>query len=153
MRLLSFAGWNTAGNTVGTAIPAANVYLLAKRTQVDPLQREIAQREFLLHRFVNDYAYHKFTRPVAYSLVEAHKHMSRDETYGSAFNELNDFVKRDLTKHLERYFKDQFLGKRFLAGDRAYVFSGLDAVRVFLPWPRAYEVRLEFKLVAHEATQ
>ena len=69
MKLLAFAGWNTAGNTMGTAIPAANVYLLARRLRVDPLVREVAQREFLLHRFVNDVAYHKFTRPAAYKMI------------------------------------------------------------------------------------
>jgi hypothetical protein len=62
VQLLSFAGWNTAGNSMGTAIPAANIYLLSRRLNVDPLQRELARRVFLLHRFVNDYAYHKFVR-------------------------------------------------------------------------------------------
>ena len=46
MRLLSYAGWNTAGNTMGTAIPAANVYLFARKYGTEPLERETAQREF-----------------------------------------------------------------------------------------------------------
>src|SRR5690606_20998551 len=70
-KLLSFAGWNSAGNTMGTTVPAANVYLLARRRSMDPLHREIAQREFLLHRFVNDFAYHHFTRPIAYDLIDS----------------------------------------------------------------------------------
>lgn len=148
MRLLSYAGWNTAGNTMGTAIPAANVYLLARRLQVDPAEREIAQKEFLLHRFVNDWAYHKFTRPKAYELIDALPSASREEVGGEAFEAVNRFVQRDLGAHLERYFKDQFLGRRFFAGTEQMEFSGIDLVKVFLPWPRAYEVRLEFKLQA-----
>ena len=62
-KLLAFAGWNTAGNTMGTSIPAANVYLSARKFDVDPIRREIAQREFLFHRMVDDWAYHRFTRP------------------------------------------------------------------------------------------
>jgi hypothetical protein len=147
-KLLSFAGWNTAGNTLGTTIPSANIYLLARRLQIDPLQRELAQREFLLHRFVNDYAYHKFTRPQAYGLIDANPRASREETSGAPFEEVNEFVASDLRSHLDRYFNDDFLGKRFFAGTRQYEVSQLSDVKIFLPWPRAYEVRLEFKLQA-----
>jgi len=147
-KLLSFAGWNTAGNTLGTTIPAANVYLLARRLKVDPLARELAQREFLLHRFVNDYAYHKFTRPQAYQLIDASPKASREETYGEAFDEINDFVASDLRSHLDRYFEDEFQGKKFYAGTRQYEISSMSDVKIFLPWPRAYEVRLEFHLHA-----
>jgi len=148
-RVLSYAGWNTAGNTMGTAIPAANVYLLARRLQRDPLRREIAQREFLLHRFVNDFSYHKFTRPAAYKMIDASPKASREETYGAEFEAVNEFVKQDLTQRLETAFDEQFKGRRFFAGSKEYELDGLAGVRVFLPWPRAYEVRLEFRLTAH----
>lgn len=146
MRLLAYAGWNTAGNTMGTSIPAANVVLLARRLQVNPLRREVAQREFLLHRFVNDYAYHKYTRPEAYRMIRASKTGTIEETYGADFDAVNAFVKADLRQHLDYYFKDQFLGRRFFAGTEAFVFTGLRDVRIWLPWPRAYEARLEFRL-------
>jgi hypothetical protein len=150
MKLLSYAGWNTAGNTMGTAIPAANVYLLARRIGTDPVQREIAQREFLLHRFVNDFEYHQFTRPQAYRMIDTSPRASREETYGLEFEAVNDYVRRDLSVRLEQTFRDQFLGRRFFAGTKQYEVSGIDDVRVFLPWPRAYEVRLEFRLQARE---
>jgi hypothetical protein len=151
-KLLSFAGWNTAGNTLGTSIPTANIYLLARRTKVDPLKRELAQREFLLHRFVNDYAYHKITRPQAYAIIDATPRASREETYGSAFDDVNNFVEQDLRSHLDRYFADDFLGKRFFAGTQQFEVVELTEVKIFLPWPRAYEVRLEFKLNAKPVT-
>lgn len=151
MKLLSYAGWNTAGNTMGTAIPAANVYLLARKLQTPDLEREVAQKEFLLHRFVNDFDYHKFTRPRAYQLIDAMSNASREETYGSEFNAVNDFVKKDLSKRLEETFKNQFQGKKFFAGTKQYAFTNLESVKIFLPWPRVYEVRLEFKMLAQEA--
>jgi hypothetical protein len=151
-KLLSFAGWNTAGNSLGTAIPTANIYLLARRLKVDPLKREIAQREFLLHRFVNDYAYHKITRPQAYALIDANARASREETYGLAFEEVNEFVASDLKLHLDKYFAEDFMGKRFFAGTQQYEVTGLSEVKIFLPWPRAYEVRLEFKLQTSPVT-
>jgi hypothetical protein len=149
-KLLAYAGWNTAGNTMGTAIPAANVYLLAKKSNADPLGREVAQREFLLHRLVNDYSYHKFTRPLAYHLIDSMPGASREESYGDDFKQINGFVRRDLERHLQDTFKEEFLGKHFLAGGKEYEVSGLDEIKIFLPWPRVYEVRLEFKLETHE---
>lgn len=146
MKLLSYAGWNTAGNTMGTAIPAANVYFVARKLPIDPETRELAQKEFLLHRLVNDFAYHHYTRPQAYAMIDTDLHGSREETYGQAFLELNDFVRRDLLKQVDRTFTQQFQGKRFTAGDKEYAFSDIRDVKVFLPWPRAYEVRLSFNL-------
>jgi len=152
IKLLSYAGWNTAGNTMGTSIPAANVYLLSRRSQADPLTREIALREFLLHRFVNDFAYHRYVRPQAYRMIDASPRASREETYGDAFDEVNGFVQEELGHHLQETFKAQFLGQKFFAGSKQYEITGLDQVRIFLPWPRAYEVRLEFKIQAREVT-
>ena len=133
---------------MGTAIPAANIYLLSRRLNVDPLERELARREFLLHRFVNDYAYHKFVRPQAYQMIDASHTSSREETYGETFKEVNDFVRTDVYRYLEYYFHEEFEGKRFFAGTTEYELSGLSNIKIFLPWPRAYEVRLEFQLHA-----
>lgn len=150
IKLLSYAGWNTAGNSMGTAIPTANVYLLARRRQTPDLERETAYREFLLHRFVNDFVFHKVTRPQAYKMIDSMPNASREETYGDAFGEIDSFVRRDMAEHLEATFRDQFLGKRFFAGTKQYVFTNLESVKIFLPWPRAYEVRLEFRMQTQE---
>jgi Protein of unknown function (DUF4127) len=147
MKLMGFAGWNTAGNTLGTVIPAANVYLYAKGSQVTPLVREVAQKEFLLHRYVDDYAYHRFTRPVAYSMILSEYH---DEVYGLDYADLNDFVERDLQKQIDKAFETQFVKQSFNDGQDRYEIYGIDKVKIFLPWPRAYEVRLQFNLQARK---
>lgn len=148
MSLLAYAGWNTAGNTMGTTVPAANVYILARKLKVSPLQREIAQKEFLLHRFVNDYAFHRYTRPIAYSMLLT---SSRDEVYGMDYADMNDFVQRDLQKRLEQYFSSQFAGRRFYVGSEAHELSGLKDIKVWCPWPRCYEVRLEFGIESRKS--
>jgi hypothetical protein len=150
VRLIAYAGWNTAGNTIGTTIPAANVFLLARFKAVDPLQRETAQRAFLLHRLVNDFQYHRFTRPMAFAMIDANPRASRDETSASELETVDQFVRDDLGRRLEEMFRGHFLGRRFFAGPRQYVFRDLADVDVDLPWPRAYEVRLRFRLVASE---
>jgi len=143
MNLLSYAGWNTAGNTMGTSIPTANIYLLARRSKSDALARETAQREFLIHRFVNDYAYHKYTRPSAYQLVTPEHH---EEIYGDEWDEVNTYVSRDLLKQLRSFFEQGFLNRTFMAGEQQYRFVGITGAKAWLPWPRPYEVRLEFHL-------
>ena len=147
-RTLGYAGWNTAGNTLGTTIPTANVYLLAKRIRFDSVQREIAHKEFLLHRYVDDYAYHKYTRPEAYRMLKNATGV-KEESYGPGFDKVNLFVQRDVERYLGTYFHDQFLGRRINTNDQDVVLSGLRDVHIWLPWPRAYEVRLEFKIEAH----
>ncbi len=146
LKVLSYAGWNTAGNTLGTSIPMANVYLLARKFNVDPVAREVAHKEFLLHRFVDDYAYHKFVRPEAYKILVERTGV-KEEAYGRGYDEATQVVRRDLAQYLMTYFRDQFSGRQV----DAVTFTGLSDVRVWLPWPRAYEVRLEFRL-SGEAT-
>jgi hypothetical protein len=41
-----------------------------------------------------------------------------------------------------------FFGTKIVGRDGIYSISTLDDVKVWLPWPRAYEVRLDFKLRA-----
>jgi hypothetical protein len=147
--LLAFAGWNTAGNTMGTAIPAANVYLAARRSDDDPLAREVAQKEFLYHRIVNDWAYHKYTRVSTYRLIESLQRQ-RDEVYGINFRTINSFVSRDLSKLAESIFVNQFENVTFSAGSKQYRLKSLDQLQIGLPWPRAYETRLEFKFGVQE---
>jgi hypothetical protein len=142
--LLAFAGWNTAGNTLGTAIPHANMVLLGKRMGRNPLQRELAQREFILHRLVNDYGYHRWIRPAAFELVDQDPYGTREEVYGQAFDRLQSWVARNTRALLERYFNEHFKGVEFWAGGEKYRIKGLRDVRVSLPWPRAFEVRIDY---------
>ena len=150
VRLLAYAGWNTAGNTMGTAIPAANVYLLARKEQVDPLVREVALRKFVLHRLVNDFEYHTFVRPEAYAMVKQMPNSTKAEASGDDYERLNKYVSEDMKKRLIEQFGAQLRGTRFYVGARQYEIVGLKDVVAFLPWPRAYEVRLEFDVETRE---
>ena len=147
MKLLSYAGWNTAGNTMGTAIPAANLYLFARRDSTDPIACELNQRAFLLHRMVNDFEYHRYTRPKVYEL-QRELGLPKEEVYGQPFATLNEFVQKDLSERLTTLFKSQFEGRTFFAGPRQYRMDALRNINIQLPWPRAYEVKLGFTMEA-----
>ena len=53
--LAAFAGWNTAGNTLGTVVAQASAFLAMKNPE--------AQRQFLLDRMADDLLYQAFLRP------------------------------------------------------------------------------------------
>ncbi len=56
----AFASWNTTANTIGTAIPEAIAVNVGRRAGT---YDRTAHVEFLLNRYVDDYAFHQFVRP------------------------------------------------------------------------------------------
>lgn len=149
--LLGFAGWNTAGNTIGTTVPHANVYLLAKRSGAPEYERELAHRSFLLHRIVNDYGYHRYIRPVAYKMMDGDPKASREEAYGESFKSMESWVTSNTTMMLDDMFHRQFFGTKFKADGDTYTITGIKDISVELPWPRAFEVYISFELTAKKA--
>jgi hypothetical protein len=151
-QLVSYAGWNTAGNTMGTTIPAANAYLIALKTGINPLRREKAARKFVLHRLVTDYFYNRYVRPEAYRMIERMQNGNREEISEESNVELvESYVKKDMAEKLQQTFKEQMIAQPFTAGEKQYLVVALDRITVELPWPRAYEVHLDFDLVVREA--
>ncbi|GAC1550259.1 MAG: DUF4127 family protein [Vulcanimicrobiaceae bacterium] len=56
----AFASWNTDANTVGTALPEAIAVGAGRRAgRYDPR----AHAQFMLDRYIDDYAFHQFVRP------------------------------------------------------------------------------------------
>ena len=56
----AFASWNTDANTIGTALPEAIAVGAGRRTGTYDRR---AHAQFLLDRYVDDYAFHQFVRP------------------------------------------------------------------------------------------
>jgi hypothetical protein len=59
-RIDAFASWNTTANTIGTAIPEAIAAGVGRRN--GGYDRR-THAEFLLNRYIDDYAFHQFVRP------------------------------------------------------------------------------------------
>lgn len=145
-RLIGFAGWNTAANTMGTALPAAVIYEAARRTQAASLNREVQLKRFNFHRLVSDWQYHKFTRPLAYGMIDQMPTASREELYGDDLNRVSELVKKDLTARAEQSFQTLLAGQVIEADGVRQQITELDDIRIGLPWPRAYEVSVDFKI-------
>ncbi len=145
--LLSYSSWNTASNTLGTAVVHANLYLLALKTNVPVLRRERAHLTFLLQRVVSDYGYHSYLRPRANKALAEHPQATPREAHGYMFNVLQEWVERNAGGLLEAYFEEYVKGRVIEDGETAYEVTAIDNVRIWLPWPRAFEAWFEFELV------
>jgi hypothetical protein len=155
-RLAAYAGWNTASNTLGTAIPQAIIYWLALQDPAaDARQRELAHREFILQRFAAEYGYHNYIRPLAYDYVVNELHGSKEEVSGGDLELLEKYVSKQSRTMLESFFEMGFKGTTFPVGPngRREAITGLTDVNIHLPWPRAYEVSITFGFTTTPVTE
>jgi hypothetical protein len=152
-----YAAWNTAGNTLGTAIPQANLRVFYRKKLNDLLERatrtQAAQLEFLLHRFAGDYLYHDIVRPAVNQRLreEAKDGTATYELTPEKYAEINRQVAEQLRPLIEQFFADYFQGRTYALAyqrgrDRVLKVNGLKDLNIYLPWARTFEVVIEFKL-------
>ncbi|MEX5286020.1 DUF4127 family protein [Selenomonas sputigena] len=149
-QLIAYAGWNTASNSIGTALSEAMLFSAAKRevkTKEETLRLYAANLKFLNNRFLEDYFYLK-----------------------DAITLVNTGLKKYGTKNvydldLERDYLAATAMLQKAMGDRLKTFKSTKACRrpfpidtpegpcrIFVydiradmsfPWPRTFEIHLE----------
>jgi hypothetical protein len=156
-RLAAYASWNTAGNTLGAAISQANMRVFYKTKLNDGVERtsraEAAHLEFLLSRYAGDYLYHDVVRP------EINRRLREEAGDGAAIYELppekygrvNREVELRLRARIEEFFEENFRNRAYTLAyydnvKRAIMPNGLKDLRIYLPWPRTFEVMIEYQL-------
>ncbi len=156
-RLAGYAAWNTAGNTLGTAISHANMRVFYKTKLNDGVERtsraEAAHLEFLLHRYAGDYLYHDIVR------FDVNRRLRQEAEDSAAvyqlspekYDQANREVELKLRSEIEKFFDENFRNRAhtlayFNNVKRAITLKGLKDLRIYLPWPRTFEVVVEFKL-------
>ena len=130
-RIDAFASWNTTANTVGTAIPEAVTVLLAKRGHsYDPR----AHAQFMLDRYIDDYAFHDFVRPaindaLAKAGVEDHTYLLPDVATSAASENRWLLWQRglDLLAQIYPQYRDT-------------------GMTITLPWDRTFETQIDVGL-------
>jgi hypothetical protein len=154
---VGYAAWNTAGNTLGTAIPAANLRVFFREKLNDLAERgaraETAHLEFLLHRYIGDYLYHDVVRPVVNDNLRksANDGTVTYELTPEKYAEANREVAERLRAEAEKFFAEHFQGKTYTysyQGRKAHSFSlsAMKDLNIYLPWSRTFEVVVEYKL-------
>lgn len=146
--LSGYASWNTAGNTIGTALPQGVIFTMSEAKLLNQSERAnriwTAQNWFLLHRVLDDYYFHNLIRAKANRFVRQ---------IGRSSALLSDAV----TKQTEDYCLD-LLTKSFkeLVGNfqngradsrQGEIACGNPTGLVFrLPWNRTFESFIDFNI-------
>lgn len=126
-RLSAYGAWNTAGNTIGTAL-AHGIFSAMAHT---PAQQEAAQA-FLLHRFVEDWGYQHLARQSARDWLAQTTGIA--DTAPDNIAETIQRIERELNATLSR-----------LTGFAATWRIVPGSVR--LPWERTFEVDFDLERV------
>lgn len=152
-RLAGYAAWNTAGNTIGTALPQGLVYSrgLRDRTITLPPRREriaAAQIKFLLHRMLDDYAFHSVVRPAAKQFA-ADNHLNPNELSGDGLVKVTNFIKermRALSKELWQEFASAAAEPYTVSSLWGVTPDKLSDFALTLPWGRTFEADINFSV-------
>lgn len=149
-RLAGYASWNTAGNTIGTALPHGLVYSLAvDRLAAPTLQLRHAQQKFLLHRLIDDYAYHSLVRPGAVEFAREKK-LNPNRLEGDGESLVEASIRDRLRPHVEVIRKEFALGKVQIersGGRRTFVVPvDFNHFTFSLPWGRTFEAEIDFNV-------
>lgn len=151
--LAAFAGWNTAGNSLGTVLAHLAACLHAQPPP-SPTNSP-SQLSFLFLRFVDDWLYQSVVRPEIVAAL-------RDEglspfNLGSAWQRTEGRVRRRLTPLAKELFEKEFTHPggvtAHLTGTAEAGTWSLTGLQVELPWPRTFEARLTPRIEARRARE
>ncbi|MBA3442289.1 MAG: DUF4127 family protein [Pyrinomonadaceae bacterium] len=162
-RLTGYASWNTAGNTIGTALSHGIVYALSlHRLANDALiAGDLAERvgnaqlKFLLHRLADDYVYHALVRPQAKELAASSK-LNPNNLAGENQKRVESFIREQVSAQIgdfRRDFTDPFLAVKFDGqGSVRFEPHGITNFVLSLPWGRTFEAEIDFDVEAEAIT-
>jgi hypothetical protein len=160
-RVIGYASWNTPGNTLGTVVPQANMYVLALRELKGDKRRaariEAAQAAFLLHRYIGDYGYHTLVRPEVNNYARSTMKIEVEELDQKTYQRLNTMVVERMQEVAGKIFADYFkdrsyhLNPKGSGGDPVIVVKQMQNLQVRLPWPRTFEVWVDYSLDFRES--
>jgi hypothetical protein len=126
----AFSSWNTTANTVGTALAEAIAVGAGKRAY---RYNAIAHARFMLNRYIDDYAFHQFVRPMLNRELRAN---DIDPTF-LPFPVLKN-VSRENSDALQRY-------ARWLSAVVYPQYRTTD-MTITLPWQRTFETQIDIEL-------
>ncbi|CCH03035.1 hypothetical protein FAES_5036 [Fibrella aestuarina BUZ 2] len=139
-RAYGYACWNTAGNTIGTALPhgilAGVSRVVAKRNAAAVGRMNRAQLWFMLNRLLDDYTYHSIIRPKANKRCRANQwnayRLTPEQTAA-----VEAYCQQELTP-IASEVAAEFFPK---ASGRSCSINNL---RFSLPWNRTFEAEIDF---------
>lgn len=151
--LTSYAGWNTASNSIGTALANAVIYKAIRptfNTTNDMLAVEYNRLNINYERFLEDYYYLKEVIDVMNITLKNHGYENvNDLDMEHNYIWMNKLLQSDMQKRANQLNNSEVFKMPFKVQTPEGVFDltirNLQ-VDVFFPWPRTFEVYLDVKL-------
>lgn len=142
-RLSGYAAWNTAGNTLGTALAQGMVYTMAEAKLFTGQERSktlrAAQHWFTLHRVLDDYYFHTLVRGKTNEYLHQQKQSSLimgDEQTRKAEAFSRNLMLGYFESFTQSYFENGLIGSALSCRASDFQFS--------LPWNRMFEASIDF---------
>jgi hypothetical protein len=126
----AFSSWNTTANTVGTSLAEAIAVGAGKRAH---RYNALAHARFMLNRYIDDYAFHQFVRPVLNRELRA---SGADPT----------LLSPDAAEKASRKNSDALLRYARWLSAAAYPRYQEAGVTFTLPWRRTFETQIHLEL-------
>ena len=151
--LTSYAGWNTASNSIGTALANAVIYKAIRptfNTTNDMLAVEYNRLNINYERFLEDYYYLKEVIDVMNITLKNHGYENvNDLDMEHNYIWMNKLLQSDMQKRANQLNNSEVFKMPFKVQTPEGVFDltirNLQ-VDVFFPWPRTFEVYLDVRL-------
>lgn len=143
-KLAGYASWNTAGNTIGTALPQGVLYTLSQMRFKDSsrLRRvDYAQTWFILNRLMDDYVYHSLVRPesIYFGRSKGWNVFRFTDEQSAAVEEFTSPKVRARLDDYRKTVENLRSGRMTCMEVKDYRFT--------LPWGRTFEGEVEFELI------
>jgi hypothetical protein len=152
-----YASWNTAGNTIGTALPHGILFSLASKhfrlpvgakvTRAEADRRakiwtrvDYAQNWFLLNRLLDDYVYHTLVRPEAINFARGKKwnvFRFTDEQTAAVEEFAAPRVRKLVWQNLNMISPVKYYRQ---------ICEEVEDFKFWLPWGRTFEAEIDFEL-------
>jgi hypothetical protein len=129
-KIAGFAAWNTTANTVGTTLPEAIAVGVGLRQHTYDRGAHV---RFLLNRYIDDYAFHAFVRPVLnddLAAIGVADHTYLLPTVAAATASENDALLWPLALDLLH---------------EIFPETGDCALTITLPWDRTFETQIDIR--------
>lgn len=155
--LIAYAGWNTASNSVGTALAESCVFAAGARSvrnKDDAVRLYAKNIRFLQNRFFEDFFYLKdVIDSVNATIKKAGYINTADLDLAHNYRYANALMQNAMTKRLKIYRETRAFRApvKISAPDGDFFVRAADLnADISYPWPRTFEIYLESSLTLYE---
>ncbi|WP_159470524.1 DUF4127 family protein [Dyadobacter sp. 3J3] len=148
-QLNGYASWNTAGNTIGTALPHGVVFALADsrfmKNKTVAVRVWTAQNWFMINRVMDDYYYHNLVRAKANTYLSAGKKMPSATLMNHQDNQkVEKYCLGLLQNHMNLFIGNYF--NKNQNPQKNVRCTGPVNLTFDLPWNRTFEADIDFDI-------